>query len=319
MNNDLLRMIGKRIVQSAIVIVLVTFVVFILIKMVPGDPILNFLGPNATEESIAYYTHLYGYDKPLVVQYFKWMQGLLTRGEMGFSVFYQADVSTFIFERLGVTLNIVAFAFIIAVVFGIIFGVIAALQRGKILDSIISFVANIGVSMPAFWIGIILIYSLAMRMHLLPTSGYTDISQGVWPWLRSLIMPVLVVAFSPLASFTRQTRSSMLEVLRQDYVVTAKSKGLKHMRIILKHQLKNGLIPIVTIMGTRLGGMLGDTVLVESVFVLPGLGGLLISGIRNRDYMIVADSVMIIAVFVALCNLLVDILYGIIDPRIRNH
>ncbi|OYO59735.1 peptide ABC transporter, partial [Lachnotalea glycerini] len=197
-------------------------------------------------------------------------------------------------------------------------GIVAALNRGTIIDSAISFFANIGMSMPMFWLGMILILTFGLKLGILPTSGYVAPKDGIGNWLLHLILPMTVLAMGPLAQFTRQTRSSMLEVIRQDYVTTARAKGLKQKTIIFRHQLRNALIPIITIMGVQLGGMIGGTVLVESIFVVPGLGSLMISSIQGKDFMVVENGVFIIAVAVAVCNLIVDILYGIIDPRIRN-
>ena len=171
--------------------------------------------------------------------------------------------------------------------------------------------------MPVFWLGIVLMLVFGLQLGILPTSGYTGISNGAGEWIQHLILPVLTLSAGVVAQFMRQTRSSMLEVIRQDYVTTAKTKGVDKKTIIAKHQLRNALIPIVTVMGNRLGGMVGGAVLIESLFVIPGLGNLMITSINSRDYMVVANGVLVIAVFVALCNLIVDILYGIIDPRTR--
>lgn len=310
-------MILRRIVQSIIVIFIVTLMVFLLMQLVPGDPITNFLGSNATQDQIDYYTKLYGYDQPVLVQYFKWVAGLF-QGEMGRSVALQTDIKNVIFKRLSITLSIVIPAFILAVVLGVILGILAAKHRGSTLDSVISFFSNIGMSMPMFWFGMLLIMLFGLRLHVLPTSGYVNLSEGVGEWASHLILPTIVLAAGPLAQFTRQTRSSMLEVIRQDYVTTARAKGLGSRDITFKHQLRNALIPIITIMGVTLGGMIGGTVLVESIFVIPGLGNLMITSIKGRDFMVVENGVLLIAIAVALCNLVVDILYGIIDPRIRN-
>lgn len=310
-------MIGKRIVQSIIVLFIVTLIVFLLMQLVPGDPIVNFLGANATEEQIAHYTELFGYDQPVLVQYGKWIIGLF-RGEMGRSVALQKEISEVIFERLGVTLSIVIPAFILAVVLGVVLGIVAAKKRGSKIDTVISFFANIGMSMPMFWFGMLLIMLFALRLGVLPTSGLADWSDGAGVYISHLILPVIVLAMGPLAQFTRQTRSSMLEVIRQDYVTTARAKGVTKRDLTFKHQLRNALIPIITVMGVQLGGMIGGTVLVESIFVIPGLGNLMITAIKGRDFMVVENGVLIIAIAVAICNLVVDILYGIIDPRIRN-
>lgn len=316
-NKKIYKMIVKRIGQSIIVIFLVTLIVFLLMQLVPGDPIVNFLGANATEEQIAYYTQLFGYDKPVLVQYAKWITGLF-HGEMGRSVAMQDEISKIIFQRLGVTLSIVFPAFILAVVLGVMLGIAAAKNRGTALDSAISFFANIGMSMPMFWFGMILIMIFALKLGILPTSGFAAFKDGAGGWIQHLILPVIVLAMGPLAQFTRQTRSSMLEVIRQDYVTTAKAKGIGKRELTFAHQLRNALIPILTVMGVQLGGMIGGTVLVESIFVIPGLGNLMITSIKGRDFMVVVNGVLIISIAVAVCNLIVDILYGIIDPRIRN-
>lgn len=317
MNNKILKMIGKRIVQSIIVLFIVTLIVFLLMQLVPGDPIVNFLGANATEDQIAHYTELFGYDQPVLVQYGKWILGLF-HGEMGRSVSLQKEISEVIFQRLGVTLSIVIPAFILAVILGVILGILAAKKRGSKVDTVISFFANIGMSMPMFWFGMLLIMLFALKLGILPTSGLADKSEGTGVYISHLILPVIVLAMGPLAQFTRQTRSSMLEVIRQDYVTTARAKGVTKKDLTFRHQLRNALIPIITVMGVQLGGMIGGTVLVESIFVIPGLGNLMITAIKGRDFMVVENGVLIIAIAVAICNLVVDILYGIIDPRIRN-
>ncbi len=317
MNKKLLKMIGKRIVQSVIVIFIVTLLVFLLMQLVPGDPIVNFLGANATEEQIAHYTEMFGYDQPVLVQYAKWIQGLF-HGEMGRSVAYQAEISGILFGRLGITLSIVIPAFLLAVVLGVVLGIVAAKNRGKKIDSIISVFANIGMSMPMFWFGMLLIMLFALKLGILPTSGFVPLKDGIGGYVSHMVLPMIVLAMGPLAQFTRQTRSSMLEVIRQDYVTTARAKGLGQKAITFKHQLRNALIPIITVMGVQLGGMIGGTVLVESIFVVPGLGNLMITAIKGRDFMVVENGVLVIAIAVAICNLVVDILYGIIDPRIRN-
>ncbi len=317
MQNKLVKMIVKRIVQSILVILIVTLLVFLLMQLVPGDPIANFLGASASEEQIAHYTKLFGYDKPVIIQYLKWIQGLF-HGEMGRSVILQKEISEVIFQRLKVTLSVTLPAFILAVIVGVTLGIIAAIKRGSAIDSMISFFSNIGMSMPMFWFGMILILVCGLKLKILPTSGYVPIKEGAGEWFRHLILPMIVLAMGPLAQFARQTRSSMLEVIRQDYVTTARAKGLGQRAIIFKHQLRNALIPIITIMGVQLGGMIGGTVLVESIFVVPGLGNLMITSIQGKDFMVVENGVLIISIAVALCNLIVDILYGIIDPRIRN-
>jgi len=310
-------MIIRRLFQSVIVLIIVTLLVFLIIQAVPGDPVILFLGEGATEESIAYYTALFGFDQPVLVQYFRWITGLF-RGEMGRSIILQMDVSDIIFTRLGTTLLIVIPAFILSVILGIIFGVAAALNRGKAVDSLVSFFANIGMAMPNFWMGILGIYIFALTLGILPVQGFVPPTQDLVESIRRLIMPVIIMASGPIAVFTRQTRSAMLEVVRQDYVRTAEAKGLGKKNTIIKHQLRNALIPIATVMGVMLGGMVGTTVLIESIFVVPGIGSLMILAIRSSDFMVVKNGVLILAIVVCICNLAVDLLYGVIDPRIRD-
>lgn len=270
-SNNLAKMIGKRVVQSCITILLVTLFVFALIQMVPGDPVANYLGATATEEQITYYRHLYGFDRPVIVQYLSWIGGLF-RGTMGQSISYQSEIADIILPRLGTTLTMVIPAFIIGTITGILFGIIAAKNRGKAIDSVISFFANIGVSMPMFWLGMMGMLVFALKLRVLPSSGYVPITRA---------------------------------------------KGVSKKDVTFRHQLRNSMIPIVTTMGMRLGSMVGSTVLIESLFVIPGLGSVMMNGISNRDFMLVANGVLIISIFVAICNLVVDILYGIIDPRTR--
>lgn len=307
---------SKRLGQTVIVLLIVTILVFLIMQAVPGDPIINFLGPSATPEQIEYYTQLFGYDQPVMVQYVKWLFGLF-RGEMGMSVLMQREISGLIFERLGTTLLVVLPAFVIAVIFGVTFGIIAALNRGKLVDTIISYIANIGMAMPVFWIGIIFIYFFALKLGILPVQGFVPLRENALESIKHLILPVTILALGPLAQFTRQTRSAMLEVINQDYVRTAWAKGLDRKSIILKHQLRNALIPIITVMGVQLGFMIGNTIMIESIFVVPGLGNFMISAIKGKDYMVVLNGVFIIASAVALCNLIVDFLYIIVDPRTR--
>lgn len=236
---------------------------------------------------------------------------------VGQSISYQSEIADIILPRLGTTLTMVIPAFIIGTITGILFGIIAAKNRGKVIDSVISFFANIGVSMPMFWLGMMGMLVFALKLRVLPSSGYVPITRDFGGWLSHMIMPIIVLSLGVNAGFVRLTRSSMLEVMRQDYVTTARAKGVSKKDVTFRHQLRNSMIPIVTTMGMRLGSMVGSTVLIESLFVIPGLGSVMMNGISNRDFMLVANGVLIISIFVAICNLVVDILYGIIDPRTR--
>ncbi len=208
-------------------------------------------------------------------------------------------------------------AFILALILGVILGVVTATHRGKKLDSVITSISNVGIATPTFWIGIILVYILALKLNILPSSGYVSMTESGSGHIKSLIMPVFVLALGYLASTIRQTRSSMLEVVSQDYIRTARSKGLSENRVIYKHALRNALIPIVTMMGSAVGGLIGGTVVIENLFNIPGVGSLMLTAIMNKDYMVAQNITFLIAVVVVICNLAIDILYGYIDPRIR--
>ena len=315
-SNNLAKMIGKRVVQSCITILLVTLFVFALIQMVPGDPVANYLGATATEEQITYYRHLYGFDRPVIVQYLSWIGGLF-RGTMGQSISYQSEIADIILPRLGTTLTMVIPAFIIGTITGILFGIIAAKNRGKVIDSVISFFANIGVSMPMFWLGMMGMLVFALKLRVLPSSGYVPITRDFGGWLSHMIMPIIVLSLGVNAGFVRLTRSSMLEVIRQDYIRTAKSKGLKGKKVIYIHALKNALLPVITLMGLRMGGMLGGSVFVENVFVIPGMGSLLVNAISMQDIPLIQGCVLLIALFTSVVNLITDIIYVLVDPRIK--
>lgn len=310
------RYILKRIGQSLIVLVIVTVLVFLVMHMIPGDPVAIYLGETATPEQVAFYTKEFGLDQPLHIQYFRWLTGLF-QGEMGRSISFSMDVTQLLPKRIFTTLSVTVPAFIISVILGITLGVLSSTHRGRFLDSFISVFANIGIATPAFWVGIILVYILSLKLGLLPVQGYTPLSEDFVLGIKKLIMPIIVLSLGHTASIARQTRSAMLEVISSDYIRTARSKGLREKTVTLRHGLRNALIPIVTLLGMSVGGLIGGTVLIEQLFVIPGVGSLMMTAIMNKDFMVVQNVVFIIAVFVMVCNLLVDILYGYIDPRIR--
>jgi len=306
----------SRLGQSLAVIFLVTVIVFTLMHILPGDPISIYLGETATPEQIEYYTQMFGLDQPLHVQYLRWIGGLL-KGEMGRSITYSIDVKALLAKRVVCTLSVTLPAFFLSICIGVTLGVISATNRGKKLDSIITSCANVGIAIPSFWVGIILVYFFALTLKVLPVQGYTSFMENPIEYLRKLVMPVIVLSLGQIASLTRQTRSAMLEVVSQDYIRTARSKGITEKRVIYRHALRNALIPIVTLLGNSIGMLIGGTVIIENLFVIPGVGSLMMTSIINKDYMVVQNVTFIIALAVVLCNLFVDILYGYIDPRIR--
>jgi peptide/nickel transport system permease protein len=306
--------------QSLLVIILVTFVVFIVIRLLPGDPILLYLSSQQLEtlspEELEATRAEFGLDKPLPVQYVDWI-GDLFHGDLGTSLYYHEDVSKLIAWRAPITFHLGLLAWIFSHILGFIAGALSALRRGRWIDTVMTLLANLGITIPVFWLGILLIYFFGYQLGWLPLHGYT------YPWvdfgqsLRQAILPVFCLSIFPLASTARQTRSSMLEVIRQDYIRTAWSKGLRERTIVIRHIIKNGLIPVVTLSGVGLGYILSGQVLVETVFNIPGMGRLGVDAVLSQDYAVIQAIILITAVLVVLVNLLVDISYGWLDPRVR--
>jgi peptide/nickel transport system permease protein len=306
----------RRLIQTVIVIVLVSFVSFLLVQLMPGDPAASMLGPNATKAQVDALRIELGLDKPVIEQYFRWVNDVL-HGDLGVSLMYREPVATLFIQRLEVTLYLSLWAFLIGTILGIGAGIICAIRRGEVLDQAISVLANIGIAIPVFWLGILGIYFFGMKLTLLPFFGWVSPYDDFLGSISYTIMPVLLLAIPGIAMMTRQTRSSMLEVIGQDYIRTAFSKGLKERNVVIRHALKNALIPLVTLMGLHLRIMVGGSVLVEQVFTIPGMGRLLVSAAQNKDFIVVQGGVLLIGVIVCLANLLVDISYGWIDPRTR--
>ena len=310
----------RRLLLGVIVLLLVTVLVFLLMHLLPGDPLLLFLGQDFatfTQEQHDYYMHEFGLDKPLVVQYFDWLGGVF-HGDLGQSILWRGqDVNSMIALRFPVTLNLSVLALIISAIFGITFGTICAIKRGKWADTLFSVIANLGITLPNFWVGLMLIYVFSYKLDLLPTFGYTSPFDDFWLHIQKLIMPVFCLAVFPLAGLTRQTRSSMLEVTRQDYIRTAWSKGLRERVIVTRHIIKNGLIPVITTLGMQISMLFGGAVLVEVVFAVPGMGQMMRDAAMANDYQVVQGGVVVMAVVIIITNIMVDIAYGWLDPRIR--
>jgi len=311
----------RRLLLGIIVLVLVTLIVFFAMRLLPGDPLVIFMGQQASsgamsEAQIEALRHEFGLDKPVMLQYFSWLGGLF-QGKLGTSIYYHEDIGTLLRERFPVTLHLGVVAFVAANFFGILLGLLAGIRRGTWIDAVSTTLANIGITIPVFWLGILLIYTLGLRLNLLPIYGYTSPFEDFWMSTRQAIMPVICLAITGMAFTARQTRSSVLEVISQDYIRTAWSKGLRERAVILKHALKNSLIPVITLMGIGLGMVFGGAVLVETVFAIPGIGRLLVTSIFAQDYVVIQSGTLVIAFIIILSNLLVDISYGWLDPRIR--
>ena len=310
----------RRLIMGVVVLVIVTVIVFLAMRLLPGDPIMMLVSESDSREltlqQIATLKHQYGMDKPMIVQYFNWLYGIC-RGDFGQSIMYHAPVAGEIFRRIPVTMNLGITAYIVGVIIGLPAGILCAVRRGRFIDTLVTTLSNIGITVPAFWFGLMLIYVFGLYFHWLPVQGYTSPFTNFWLNVKQLVMPVVCLALFPIASNSRQTRSSMLEVMNQDYIRTAWSKGLRERIIIFRHALKNGLIPVITVSAMGLSMIIGGSVVIETVFNIPGMGRLAVTAITNHDYPFVQGIVLIIAIFIMVINLLVDMAYGWLDPRIR--
>jgi peptide/nickel transport system permease protein len=310
----------RRLILAAIVLFLVSVFVFLAMRLLPGDPVLMYMSASSvqeiTEEQLNLVRHQFGLDKTLPMQYLDWITGVF-RGDLGTSILNRSPVIQEILRRLPITVHLGILAFIIATIVGIPAGVLCAVRRGSWLDNVVTTLANIGITVPVFWLGIILIYVFALYFKWLPVMGYTSPFDNFWLSTKQLIMPVFCLAVGPIAGNARQARSSMLEVIRKDYIRTAWSKGLRERAIILKHALKNGLMPVVTLSGMGVGTILGGAVLIEQVFNIPGIGRLTVTSVMNQDYPYVQAIALIMAISIVFSNLLVDISYGWLDPRVH--
>jgi peptide/nickel transport system permease protein len=310
----------RRLMQGILVIVLVSIFVFLLMRLLPADPLMLYIAQNQLDQISPEDYHAlqvkFGLDKPVPMQYLDWMSGLF-RGDLGTSIFYNEKVSNLLTERLPVTAYISILALIVAIILGVSAGVISALRRGGTIDTIVTTLANFGISVPVFWLGVLLIYFLGLYLRVLPIQGFTSPFTDFSLSIRQLIMPVFCLSVTAMASKARLTRSSILEVIRQDYIRTAWAKGLRERVIVIRHVLKNGMIPVITLIGLQVSGIFGGSVLVETVFNIPGMGRLIVSSVFAQDYPVIQGCSLIFAFVVVMVNLLVDISYGWLDPRIR--
>lgn len=308
----------KRLLALVLVLLGISIVVFFLLQMVPGDPALALLGPMATQENLANLRAALGLDQPLIVQYLRWL-GKILQGDFGTSIQQRTAVLPLLIERFGNTLILTVTAVIISTLIGIPAGVISATRQYSIFDRLSMLLALFGNSMPAFWLGLMSILVFALRLGWFPAAGMWPIvgDRTVWTLLHHLTLPAVTLGISTAAVTARITRSSMLEVIRQDYVRTAHAKGLKRSVVTRRHALKNALLPVLTVIAVQFGFLLGGAVITETVFSWPGLGLALYSAISVRDFPVVQGGVLIVASAFVLINLVVDLLYAWIDPRIH--
>jgi peptide/nickel transport system permease protein len=310
----------RRLLQIVLVMLIVTVLVFLLVRLLPGDPILMYMTQQnmeiLSEEQISVIRHDLGLDRNMALQYVDWLSHAV-RGDLGKSLISRVDVASEITRRLPISAYLSGIAFIISILVGIPLGVISAIRRGSWLDSVLTSVGNLGITIPTFWLGILLIYLFGMKLDWLPIFGYVSPFKNLGQSILHIILPVFCLSIPPIASDIRMTRSSMLEVMRQDYIRTAWSKGIKEQSIIIRHALKNGLIPVITLKGMGLANIVGGSVIIETVFSIPGMGRLAVEGLFAQDYSIVQGIMLVVGSVVLFVNLLVDLSYGWLDPRIR--
>lgn len=291
-------------------------IIFIFTRMVPGNPVYSMVGvQGVSAEQVDILIKQLGYDKPIFEQYIVWL-GKIAHGDFGTSVFYKQPVIEVVLERFGVTLSLAGLSMIVTLIIAIPLGVLSATRHGSIIDSIVMIFSTIGVSVPIFWLAFLLMIIFSVNLGWLPAAGYRPLSMGFESWIERLILPVLTLGIAQVALLVRHTRSNMLQVLESEYIITARAKGLSEFSVIYKHGLRNAMVNIITVIGLTFALGLGGTVLVENVFALPGIGNLVTTAAIRRDYPVIEGGIAFVTLIALLTNLLVDISYTIINPKI---
>ena len=285
--------------------------------LLPGNPAAMMLGPDATLEEIEALSEKMGLNRPVPVQFMEWFSNII-RGDFGTSIFFQGQpVSKVVFDHFQATLLLTLFGLFLAVSFGLVVGVVAAVFHNKLMDRVVMIITSIGVAIPNFWLGLMLALFFSIIFPVLPPAGYVPLSAGFKECFKYLILPAVAIAFGQASLLARMTRANMLEVLQNDYIRTARAKGLSEIKVIFKHGLKNALIPTLTVIGLSFANLMGGAVVTEQIFNIPGIGRLLVKSVFNRDYPVIEGIVIYIAAAWVIINLVIDILYSILDPRIK--
>ncbi|WP_320936345.1 nickel ABC transporter permease [Enterocloster lavalensis] len=306
----MLKYIIRRIIAMIPVVIGITFLVFMIMQLAPGDPVQMILGDNASPEAVEAMRDEMGLNDNVLVQYGRYLVNLV-QGDMGTSYVNKRPVADEVFSRVPATFKLAAVAAVVSIVIAIPLGILAAIKQNTLFDHSSMVVSLIGISMPAFWLALMLMLLFSLKLGWLPAQGAKD------GW-RSYVLPSIAIGFMQMAAIARTTRSSMLETIRQDYIRTARSKGITEREVIFHHSFRNALIPTVTIVGVQLGGLLGGAVLTETVFAWPGLGRLVVQAVNGRDVPVVLGCIVVLSVGFSIVNLVVDLLYGFIDPRVRS-
>ncbi len=308
--------ISRRILATIPVMAVVGLFVFSLLYLSPGDPAAIIAGDQATPADIERIRASLGLDRPFLVRFGEWAWHIL-HGDLGISIFTNLPVTTMIGQRVEPTLSLMCVTLVFAILVAVPLGVVAAWKAGSLIDRLVMGLAVTGFSVPVFVVGYILAYVFALQLNWLPVQGYTPLSQGLWPWLSNLILPAVTLGLVYIALIARVTRATMLDVLSQDYVRTARAKGLAQRNILFVHALKNAAVPIVTVIGIGIALLIGGAVVTETVFAIPGLGRLTVDAILRRDYPVIQGVVLLFSFVYVLVNLAIDLFYTILDPRIR--
>jgi peptide/nickel transport system permease protein len=311
-----MRVVAARLLSLLPVLFGLCVLSFALLALVPGDPVTAMLGMEADPAAIATLRAKYALDQPLLLRFAAWFGNVLI-GDLGRSIQTGRPVTATVFAALGPTLELGLAALIVSLLIAIPAGIIAAARRNSTADLAASILALTGLSLPSFWLGILLILALSIRLPLLPSSGYVPLLTNPWEGLRHLVLPALTLGVAMAAATMRMTRAAMLDVLSMDYIRTARAKGLSHRRVVWRHALRNALLPVVTLVGLQLGQLLGGVVITESVFAWPGIGKLTVDAIFARDYPVVQGAILVTATLLVLINLGTDLLYTVLDPRLR--
>lgn len=306
----------RRILSTIPVAVFVALFVFSLLYIAPGDPAAVIAGEHATPADVEKIRQSLGLDQPFVVRFAEW-SGKILQGDLGTSIFTGLPVSSLILQRMEPTISVMVMTLLLAVMVAVPLGVVAAWTAGSWFDRIIMGFAVLGFSVPVFVVGYLLAYIFGLQLYWLPVQGYSALAKGFWPWFESLILPSIALGLVYIALIARITRATMLEVLSQDYIRTARAKGLGERAVLFLHALKNAAVPIVTVIGIGVALLIGGTVVTESVFAIPGLGRLTIDAILQRDYPVIQGIVLVFSFVYVLVNLAVDLVYTLLDPRIR--
>ena len=310
------RLAGMRIAQAIPVLIFVAILTFLLMHLLPGDPAVLIAGDGADAEAIARVRRDLGLDRPLLEQLWLWLSSLM-QGDFGRSLMLNQSVASAVIERLPVTLSLAFVAFVITIPTGIALGVVAAVYRDTWIDTAVMGLALVGVSVPNFWIAILSVILFSVTLGWLPSAGYAPLGDGIGAWLRALIQPAVVLALFQIGFLARMTRSEMLEVLGQDYIRTARAKGVSEARVVMKHGFRNTLVSVITVSGYIFSLLIGGSVVIEQIFALPGIGRLLVQAIMARDYPVVQGTMLLLGFAFVFINVAIDLIYTAVDPRVR--